>query len=76
MVCSDSLNERNNMMPAKGDDLIAPGDTVCPCDLIETSIDEDRAITRSLMRLSEKTLARILENEPDIYTVDDLKIRF
>jgi hypothetical protein len=76
MVCSDSLNVRDNMMPAKGDDLIAPGDAVCPCDLREPSIDEDRVITRGLMKLSERTLARILENEPDIYTVDDLKIRF
>ena len=37
---------------------------------------EDRAITRGLMRLSEKALAPLLENESDIYTVDDLKVRF
>ncbi len=57
MACSDSLNERNEMMPANG----------------ENFIDEDRAITRGLMRLSERSLARILENEPDIYTLEDLK---
>ncbi len=37
---------------------------------------EDRAITRGLMRLSERALAPLLENEPDIYTAEDLKIRF
>jgi len=42
----------------------------------ENFIDEDRAITRGLMRLSEKSLARILENEPDIYTLEDLKVIF
>lgn len=45
-----------------------------PYDLKEPS--EDRAITRGLMRLSERALAPILENEPDIYTVEDLKVRF
>jgi hypothetical protein len=42
----------------------------------ENFIDEDRAITRGLMRLSERSLARILENEPDIYTLEDLKVIF
>jgi hypothetical protein len=60
MACSDNLNERNEMMPAIG----------------ENFIDEDRAITRGLMRLSERSLARILENEPDIYTLEDLKVIF
>ena len=60
MACSDNLNERNEMMPAIGEDFM----------------DEDRAITRSLMRLSERSLARILENEPDIYTLKDLKVIF
>ena len=60
MASSDSLNERNEMMPANG----------------ENFIDEDRAITRGLMRLSERSLARILENEPDIYTLEDLKVIF
>jgi hypothetical protein len=43
-----------------------------PCALLGTSLDEDRAITRGLMKLSERCLARILENEPDIYTLEDL----
>lgn len=43
-------------------------------DLEESS--EDRAITRGLMKLSERALAPLLENEPDIYSVADLKVRF
>lgn len=42
----------------------------------ENLLEEDRAITRGLMRLSERSLARILENEPDIYTLEDLKVVF
>jgi hypothetical protein len=42
----------------------------------ENFIDEDRAITRGLMRLSERSLARILDNERDIYTLEDLKVIF
>jgi hypothetical protein len=38
--------------------------------------DENRAITRGLMRLSERSLARILENEHDICMLEDLKIIF
>ena len=38
--------------------------------------DEDREITRGLMRLSERALAPLLEKEPDIYTIEDLKVRF
>ncbi len=44
--------------------------------LTELPLEEDRAITRGLMLCSEKTLARVFENEPDIYTVEDLKVRF
>lgn len=44
--------------------------------LLETSVDEDRAIARGLMKLSERSLVRILENEPDIYTLEDLIIKF
>jgi hypothetical protein len=47
-----------------------------PSDLTEPPLEEDRAIARGLMILSEKTLARVFENEPDIYTVEDLKVRF
>ena len=51
------------------------GDTSqLPCDLSEPG--EDREITRGLMKLSERALAQLLENEPDIYTVEDLKVRF
>jgi len=50
------------------------GASQLPCDLLE--LGEDRAITRGLMKLSERALAPILENEPDIYSVDDLKVRF
>ncbi len=45
-----------------------------PSDLEESN--EDRAITWGLMKLSERALAPLLENEPDIYTVEDLKVRF
>jgi len=44
--------------------------------LTKLPLDEDRAITRGHMVLSEKTLARVSENEPDIYAVQDLKVRF
>jgi hypothetical protein len=47
-----------------------------PNDLTEIPLDEDRAISRGLMILSEKSLASVFENEPDIYTVEDLKVRF
>lgn len=47
-----------------------------PGDLTEDPLEEDRAVTRGLMILSEKTLARVYENESDIYTVEDLKVRF
>lgn len=45
-------------------------------DLTEEPLEEDRVITRGLMICSGKTLSRVYENEPDIYTVDDLKVRF
>jgi len=47
-----------------------------PCALLETPLDEDRAIARGLMSLSERSLVRILENEPDIYMLEDLIIKF
>lgn len=53
---------------------ISGGTSQLPCDLSEPG--EDRAITRGLMRLSERALAQLLENEPDIYTVEDLNLRF
>ncbi len=30
----------------------------------------------SLMKLSEKSLSKFLEDEPDIYKLDDLKVRY
>ncbi|MCD6573483.1 MAG: hypothetical protein J7K95_05265 [Thermoplasmata archaeon] len=30
----------------------------------------------SLMKLSEKSLSDFLENEPDIYKIEDLKVRY
>lgn len=47
-----------------------------PDDLTEEPLEEGRVITRGLMLCSGKTLSRVYENEPDIYTVDDLKVRF
>lgn len=38
--------------------------------------DDDREITRGLMKLSELSLHDFLASEPDIYTVDDLKVRY
>lgn len=45
-------------------------------DLTEEPLEEDRVITRGLMICSGKTLSRVYEDEPDIYAVDDLKVRF
>ncbi len=30
----------------------------------------------SLMKLSEKSLSELLEEEPDIYKIEDLKVRY
>lgn len=37
---------------------------------------DDRAVVMDLMRASELTLAPLIEKEADIYTIEDLKIRF
>jgi len=58
MACAEGLDEQKKMMPPRA----------------ENSIDEGRAITRGIMKLSERSLARIYENEPDLYTLEDLKI--
>jgi len=34
------------------------------------------AETRSLMQLSEHSLAEFLEEEPDLYSFEDLKVRY
>jgi len=38
--------------------------------------EDDRAIVMGLMRASALTLAPLIEKEADIYTVEDLKVRF
>jgi len=38
--------------------------------------EDDRAVVIDLMRASELTLATLIEKEADIYTLEDLKIRF
>ncbi len=37
---------------------------------------EDEEITLALMKLSALSLQDFLESEPDIYTDDDLKVRY
>ncbi len=32
--------------------------------------------TDALMRLSEESLGEFLDNEPDLYSVEDLKVRY
>jgi hypothetical protein len=39
-------------------------------------LEEPEDITKSLMILSELSLHEFLASEPDIYTVDDLKVRY
>jgi hypothetical protein len=45
---------------------------------ISKKLDEliyEKEIT-SIMKLSEKSLAKFLQSEPDIYSVKDLKVRY
>ncbi len=79
MVCFDGLCKENHMPPIKKEDftsLETAPEEISPAVTYETPLEEDRAITRGLMMLSERNLAPLLENEPDIYTVEDLKVRF
>jgi len=39
-------------------------------------LEEPEDITSSLMKLSELSLHEFLASEPDIYTDDDLKVRY
>ncbi len=39
-------------------------------------LEEPKDITKSLMILSEQSLHDFLASEPDIYTVNDLKVRY
>jgi hypothetical protein len=76
IVCSDNLYEKNQIIPIKNRAFVSP-ETAKPADvLLETSFEDDRAIVRDLMRASMQTLAPLIEKEADIYTVDDLKVRF
>ncbi len=45
---------------------------------ISKKLDElmyEREIT-AMMKLAEKSLSRFFENEPDIYKIEDLKVRY
>jgi hypothetical protein len=75
-VCSDNLYEKNQMTHIKNKAFISP-ETAKQRDVLpETSLEDDRAIVMDLMRASALTLAPLIEKEADIYTVDDLKVRF
>jgi len=67
-------NQATSTEDSKGEQPIA--EAITRLNLTGLHLDEDRAITGGLMILSEKSLARVFENEPDIYTVEDLKVRF
>ncbi|MBN1322757.1 MAG: hypothetical protein JW986_01980 [Methanotrichaceae archaeon] len=43
---------------------------------IPYDLEDPEDVTSSLMTLSELSLHDFLANEPDIYTVDDLKVRY
>jgi hypothetical protein len=60
MACAEGLDEIDRMLLPRS----------------KSSIDEDRAITRGIMKLSQRSLARIYEIGPDIYTLEDLKVIF
>jgi hypothetical protein len=36
----------------------------------------DDSITSELMRLSEKSISELYQDEPDLYRIEDLKVRF
>ena len=41
---------------------------------IDEVLDED--MTAALMKLSEKSILELYENEPDLYSIADLKVRY
>lgn len=41
---------------------------------IDDVLDED--VTAALMKLSEKSILELYENEPDLYSIADLKVRY
>ncbi len=62
-----------------------PDDRESMCEVLERKdrrsdlqydSEEPEDITRSLMKLSELSLNDFLAIEPDVYTLDDLKVRY
>ena len=45
---------------------------------ISRRIDDvlDESMTEELMKLSEESIMELYENEPDLYSVADLKVRY
>lgn len=45
---------------------------------ISRKIDDvlDESMTEELMKLSEKSIMELYEDEPDLYSVADLKVRY
>lgn len=45
---------------------------------ISRKIDDvlDESMTAALMKLSEESISELYENEPDLYSVADLKVRY
>ena len=45
---------------------------------ISRRIDDvlDENMTAALMKLSEKSISELYENEPDLYSIADLKVRY
>jgi hypothetical protein len=45
---------------------------------ISRKIDDvlDESMTAALMKLSEESISGLYENEPDLYSVADLKVRY
>ena len=46
-----------------------------PHDLEDNS-DEEEKIVEAFTRLSAKTIAKLVEKEPDTYTIEDVKVRY
>lgn len=45
---------------------------------ISRKIDDvlDESMTATLMKLSEESISELYEDEPDLYSVSDLKVRY
>ena len=55
---------------------VAPRDAATGGFVFNHTMLRVKDITKSLMILSERSLHEFLASEPDIYTVDDLKVRY